>query len=116
LRTCGKRTDAQQTVRLPIIESLHDHGIGVNTVSSDKLHYSPLATAARRGLVDVVNWLLQEGAHPEIADSRGKTPLNYVDESLRAKSTLLANQDIKRLSAIRASLSSPPTNDKTYQL
>ncbi|KTC83586.1 ankyrin repeat domain-containing protein [Legionella cincinnatiensis] len=78
------RVDTQDDM-LEIIEQLYQTEIDLNKPSNDSKQYSPLHTAARRGLPLVVDWLLEHGADPMVKDTANKIPIHYVWSALNTK-------------------------------
>jgi len=53
----------------------HERATGVEALAATGLHY-----AAKAGFVGTVEVLLQHGADPSARDTRGRTPLDWLEE------------------------------------
>ena len=58
---------------------LLDHGADINAIE-DKLKSTPLGWAARFGLKKLVEFLLERGADPNLADAPWATPLAWAEK------------------------------------
>ena len=73
----------------------------------DKNGYTPLHFAVQSGKLDIVKYLLQNGANKKAKDSKGKTPLDLSTEKLKA--TLIKTFNTTKVSPpVKLS----PKNDK----
>ena len=83
---------------LHIILSLGDKYSGIN--STDKKMATPLHWAAALNKVDMVKLLLESGAHPEMKDLRGYTPMHYALNKKHSEVVKVFEQLIRPMSSL----------------
>jgi hypothetical protein len=98
------------TANLPLMELLLQHGADVNARVTDTKTYSmriarsPSATegqtalhaAAQSGRAEVVKFLLEKGANPEIVDANGKKAIDLISSSARGGGAPAGNAETGR--------------------
>lgn len=87
-----KCRESTQDDMLQIIQELFKANIDLNKPSNDSKAYYPLHTASRRALPKIVEWLQNNGADPLVADITKKTPLKYVNQAIKTKTTLKGSE------------------------
>ncbi len=96
-------------VSLKIVQRLLDAGCDINKASCDSGVYSPLISAARKALPDMVTLLLSHGADRNFSDPTGKTALDFIQMKLANPGETI---DTRRLEAVRDALLEPGHQSK----
>lgn len=96
-----------QQQMIEIMELLYLAQVDVNLAANAKLQFTPLHSAARRALPEVVEWMMQHGANSNAQDGTGQTPLDYVNKSIVHQSQN-DSDTYNRLIKVKGHLSNPP--------
>lgn len=91
---------------LEILELLQKAGCDLNRAANDSLHNTPIHTACRRGLTSTVGWLIDNGANPNAKDTRGNSPLHYIEKQAVTDADHMTEHAKERLEDIKILLTS----------
>jgi len=73
----SRASNATELGMLDIIKALKSAGCDVNIPAQESFRHTPLHTASRRALPDIVVWLINNGANIEARDNTHQTALDY---------------------------------------
>jgi len=90
---------------LTILKLLKESECDLNQSALDSFRNTPIHTASRRALPKIVSWLLQNGAHADISDNTGQTPIDYVDKQLNCNKSHMTDVHKVKLITVREILS-----------
>jgi ankyrin repeat protein len=109
--TITKTTEHNEKNMLTILQLLKDAGNDLNQHALDSLQNTPIHSASRRALPNILFWLLQNGAHKEVRDVRGKTAMDYVEKQYQCQATDMNEHHKQKLKNVLDILAAPEKNN-----